>query len=119
MARKLLHISTLPNQTRNSCLFDFHKCVRKGSLLYGLSFFCKYFYLFVALINVFINFVEEINQTMRKTRYSEVVSQAEILASDPENYTRRGVLKSKVERQLRRMTVRIVVLAQEELVSNY
>jgi hypothetical protein len=56
---------------------------------------------------------------MRKTRYSEVVSQAEILASDPENYTRRGVLKSKVERQLRRMTVRIVVLAQEELVSNY
>jgi hypothetical protein len=56
---------------------------------------------------------------MRKTRYSEVISQAEILASDPENYTRRGVLKSRVERQLRRMTVRIVILAQEELVSNY
>jgi hypothetical protein len=66
-----------------------------------------------------IIFVKEINQTMRKTRYSDVVSQAEVLASDPKNYTRRGVLKSKVERQLRRMTVRIVFLAQEELVSNY
>lgn len=82
-------------------------------------FFCKLFTLIVALINVFINFVIEINQTMRKTRYSDVVSQAEVLASDPQNYTRRGVLKSRVERQLRRMTVRIVILAQEELVSNY
>jgi hypothetical protein len=82
-------------------------------------FFCKLFALIVALINVFINFVIGINQTMRKTRYSDVVSQAEVLASDPQNYTRRGVLKSRVERQLRRMTVRIVILAQEELVSNY
>lgn len=56
---------------------------------------------------------------MRQKRYSEVLSQAEILVNDPNNYTRRGALKSKVERQVRGMTVRIVFLAQEELVSNY
>lgn len=59
-------------------------------------------------------FVKEINQTMRKTRYSDVVSKAEVLANDPNSYTRRGALKPKVQRRLSRMTTRIVFLTQFE-----
>lgn len=51
---------------------------------------------------------------MRKTRYSDVVSKAEVLASDPNSYTRRGALKSKVQRRIDRMTTKIVFLTQFE-----
>ena len=58
---------------------------------------------------------------MRRKRYSDVISQAEVLANDPNNYTRRGVLKSRVERRLSRLTTRAVFLTQFELeeVINY
>jgi len=51
---------------------------------------------------------------MRKTRYSDVISQAEALAIDPNSYTRRGALKSKIERRLSRLTTRAVFLTQFE-----
>ena len=51
---------------------------------------------------------------MRKARYSVVVSQAEVLASDPSSYTTRGVLKARVERRINRLTNRAVFLAQFE-----
>ncbi len=58
---------------------------------------------------------------MRRKRYSDVISKAEVLANDPNSYTRRGVLKSRVERQLSRLTTRAVFLTQFELeeVINY
>jgi hypothetical protein len=62
----------------------------------------------------FVNFVKEINKTMRKTRYSDVVSKAEVLANDPNSYTKRGSLKSKIARRLSRLTTRAVFLTQFE-----
>jgi hypothetical protein len=62
----------------------------------------------------FVNFVKEINKTMRKTRYSDVVSKAEVLANDPNSYTKRGALKSKIARRLSRLTTRAVFLTQFE-----
>jgi hypothetical protein len=59
---------------------------------------------------------------MRKTRYSDVVSKAEVLATDPNSYTRRGALKSRVERRINRLTNKAVFLTQfetPELVTNY
>jgi hypothetical protein len=67
-----------------------------------------------ALLSLFVNFVKEINKTMRKTRYSDVVSKAEVLANDPNSYTRRGALKSKIERRINRLTTRAVYLTQFE-----
>jgi hypothetical protein len=51
---------------------------------------------------------------MRRKRYSDVISQAEVLASDPSSYTTRGVLKSRVERRINRLTNRAVFLTQFE-----
>jgi hypothetical protein len=51
---------------------------------------------------------------MRKTRYSDVISKAEVLASDPNSYTRRGALKSRVERRINRLTNKAVFLTQFE-----
>jgi hypothetical protein len=62
----------------------------------------------------FVNFVKEINKTMRKTRYSDVVSKAEVLANDPNSYIKRGALKSKIARRLSRLTTRAVFLTQFE-----
>lgn len=67
-----------------------------------------------ALLSLFVNFVKEINNTMRKKRYSDVISQAEVLVNDPNNYTRRGALKSRVQRRIDRMTNRAVFLTQFE-----
>lgn len=62
----------------------------------------------------FVNFVKEINKTMRKARYSDVISKAEVLANDPNSYTKRGALKSKIARRLSRLTTRAVFLTQFE-----
>ena len=67
-----------------------------------------------ALLSLFVNFVKEINKTMRKTRYSDVISKAEVLVNDQNNYTRRGALKSRVQRRIDRMTNRAVFLTQFE-----
>lgn len=58
--------------------------------------------------------MKEINQTMRKIRYSDVVSKAEVLANDPNSYTRRGALKSRIERRINRLTNKAVFLTQFE-----
>ena len=68
-----------------------------------------------ALLSLFVNFVKEINKTMRKTRYSDVISKAEVLVNDQNNYTRRGALKSRVQRRIDRMTNRAVFLTQFEI----
>jgi hypothetical protein len=67
-----------------------------------------------ALLSLFVNFVKEINKTMRKTRYSDVISKAEVLVNDQNNYTRRGALKSRIQRRIDRMTNRAVFLTQFE-----
>jgi hypothetical protein len=59
---------------------------------------------------------------MRQKRYSDVISQAEVLATNPNSYTRRGVLKSRVERKINRLANKAVFLTQfetPELVTNY
>jgi hypothetical protein len=51
---------------------------------------------------------------MRNKRYSDVICQAEAIVQNPANRTRRGTLRTRAQRRVDRLVVKITYLSQFE-----